>query len=161
MTSDIVTDALESSLSWIDRIPIMDNISKNYQKILKMKEEMENNGLLSNLETLISTKDKEIKMNWLTEELIFKDLLEVQKDELKDRILANPLENKKAIAIEKLIDQANRQTSDVIHLLEQDKHALSLEKLNESISENIKVHQRRLDEIRNFNKELESRLLSH
>ena len=161
MVSDIVTDALESSLSCIDRIPIMDNITENYQKIKQMKDDMENNGLLSNIQSLIETKDQNINPNWLTEDLIFKDLLDVQRNELKERILVDPNENKKAIAIEKLIDQANRQTSDVIYLLDKDKHALSFEKLKESIADNIKVHQRRLDEIRNFNKELEARLFSH
>jgi hypothetical protein len=156
--SDLVRDALETSLSCIDRMPIMDSIQESYDKIKQVKEDMENCGLLANLQQLIQNKDENIKMNSISEDLIFKDLLDVQKEELKLRILANPAENKKAIAIENLIDQANRQTSDVIHMLEKDRKALDLDDLRDSIKQTKMVHQERLAEIRRFNQELEQKL---
>ena len=103
----------------------MDSINENYDKIQQVKTQMENNNLKDNLQTLLEFKSDDIQNNCLSEDVMFKDLLDIQKDELKQKILANPEENKKVIAVDKLIDQANRQTSDVIDMIEKDKYALS------------------------------------
>lgn len=119
---------------------------------------MEQSNLKQNLETLIESKDETVKMNVLSEDLIFKDILDVQKDELKPKILANSTENKKVISIDMLIDQANRQTSDVIHLLKQNRGALNLDDLKESIKENINIHTQKLFEIQAYNEGLSSKM---
>ena len=156
--SALVNDALQRSLACIDRIPLMDSINENYDKIQQVKTQMENNNLKDNLQTLLEFKSDDIKNNCLSEDLMFKDLLDIQKDELKQKILANPEENKKVIAVDKLIDQANRQTSDVIDMIEKDKYALSFEELSEIIQLNIKSHSQKLNEIKQFNKTLEDKI---
>lgn len=92
---------------------------------------MEKCGLLEFLKEF--AKEKDLKMNSINEKMIFKDLLDVQREELIPKLLTNPKENKKAISIENLIDQANRQTSDVVNHLDQNKHALDMDQLKESI----------------------------
>mmetsp|Transcript_4039 Transcript_4039/g.3374 ORF Transcript_4039/g.3374 Transcript_4039/m.3374 type:complete len:366 (-) Transcript_4039:24-1121(-) len=156
--SDIVKDALKTSLSSIDNIPVMDGIQENYIKVKELQQTMHNNGLLENLQKLIQSKNEDIKMNKLSEELIFKDLLPVQKEELRPKMLANPEENKKAIALENLIDQANRQTSDVIYMIENDRKALKMEELKESILKMKKSHQEKLNQAKSFNTRLEQKI---
>ena len=136
----------------------MDSINENYDKIQQVKTQMENNNLKDNLQTLLEFKNNDIENNCLSEDVMFKDLLDIQKDELKQKILANPEENKKVIAVDKLIDQANRQTSDVIDMIEKDKYALSFEELSEIIQLNIKSHSQKLNEIKQFNKTLEDKI---
>ena len=136
----------------------MDSINENYDKIQQVKTQMENNNLKDNLQTLLEFKSDDIQNNCLSEDVMFKDLLDIQKDELKQKILANPEENKKVIAVDKLIDQANRQTSDVIDMIEKDKYALSFEELSEIIQLNIKSHSQKLNEIKQFNKTLEDKI---
>jgi len=129
--SDLVKDALETSLSWIDRIPTLEVIQEHYGQIKGLTDDMEKCGLLEFLKEF--AKEKDLKMNSINEKMIFKDLLDVQREELIPKLLTNPKENKKAISIENLIDQANRQTSDVVNHLDQNKHALDMDQLKESI----------------------------
>lgn len=62
--------------------------------------------------------------NMLTKEKLFKRLLDVEKEGAVEKVLAYPDQNKEVIALEKIVDQANRATSDVINALTENRQCL-------------------------------------